>query len=162
MEEPATGSGKFAKGQRVVQVPFTYTQGQGTWQQYLAVPESNLLPVPDSISDADAAQLWVRSIDLSWQYSLFRLAAQQLEPKRLLMRCIVAVQLADARSTQCVSIVKTPNCIYAHYERQRIIVRGHRSDCPEEVIPHSSCNACCLIRRHDLHTLHQHLQPLYN
>lgn len=53
------GSTKFKKGQRVVQVPFSSTPGQGTWQQYLAVPEKNLLAIPDSVGDEDAAQLWV-------------------------------------------------------------------------------------------------------
>ncbi len=31
----------------------------GTWQQYLRVPESALLPVPDNVSDEAAAQFFV-------------------------------------------------------------------------------------------------------
>ena len=61
IERPAasSGSSKFQKGQRVVGFPFESRPGQGTWQQYVAVPESQLLAVPDSLSDEAASQFYV-------------------------------------------------------------------------------------------------------
>lgn len=51
---------KFSEGQRVVGAPFpTVEGGIGTWQQYLVVPESCLVAVPDSVSDETAAQYYV-------------------------------------------------------------------------------------------------------
>ena len=54
IERPAASHSKFSKGQRVVGIPLL-----STWQQYVAVPELQLLAVPDSLSDAVAAQFWV-------------------------------------------------------------------------------------------------------
>ncbi|KAK9795841.1 hypothetical protein WJX73_000478 [Symbiochloris irregularis] len=59
VEEPAAGSSKFKQGQRVLPGPFALKRGSGSWQQFVALPEEDLLPVPDSVSDAAAAQLWV-------------------------------------------------------------------------------------------------------
>jgi len=54
---------KFQIGQRVVGAPFTTVEhGNGTWQQYMVVPESCLLGVPDSVSDDAAAQFWVNPV----------------------------------------------------------------------------------------------------
>ena len=57
------GAAKFSVGQRVVGAPFTPVEhGCGTWQQYMAVPESCLLAVPDAVSDDAAAQFWVNPV----------------------------------------------------------------------------------------------------
>ncbi|KAK9840389.1 hypothetical protein WJX74_009098 [Apatococcus lobatus] len=59
VEQPAAGSEKFEKGQRVVGLSFA---GPGAWQQYVAVPESQLIAVPASVSDEAAAQFYVNPI----------------------------------------------------------------------------------------------------
>ena len=45
MEESGPGtSGSYKKGDRVVAVPWpSRSKGQGTWQQYVAVPEKDLV-----------------------------------------------------------------------------------------------------------------------
>lgn len=64
IEQPAAGSSKFSKGQRVVGYGFPGAySGQGTWQQYSAVPEKSLLAVPDSVPDHVAAQFYVSPYD---------------------------------------------------------------------------------------------------
>ncbi|KAK9841202.1 hypothetical protein WJX74_001835 [Apatococcus lobatus] len=63
IEQPAASSTKFSKGQRVVGCSFgSAHSGQGTWQQFLAVPEANLLPVPDSVPNHFAAQFYVNPV----------------------------------------------------------------------------------------------------
>lgn len=63
VEQPAAGSSKFARGQRVVGYSFDGAfSGQGTWQQFVAVPEDSLLAVPDSVPDHVAAQFYVGSL----------------------------------------------------------------------------------------------------
>ena len=59
IEQPAAGSKRFAKGQRVVGLSFG---GPGAWQQYVAAPESQLVAVPASVSDEVAAQFYVSSL----------------------------------------------------------------------------------------------------
>lgn len=60
VEQPASGSSTFARGQRVVGYSFDGAfSGQGTWQQFLAVPEDSLLAVPDTVPDHVAAQFYV-------------------------------------------------------------------------------------------------------
>ena len=55
--ENGPGASKFAVGQRVVGTPFdTVVDGSGTWQQYMAVSEACLAPVPDAVTDDAAAQ----------------------------------------------------------------------------------------------------------
>ncbi|KAK9845268.1 hypothetical protein WJX81_001668 [Elliptochloris bilobata] len=51
---------KFAEGMRVVAVPWpTGTANGGTWQQYVSVPEANLVAVPDAVPDEAAAQFFL-------------------------------------------------------------------------------------------------------
>jgi D-arabinose 1-dehydrogenase-like Zn-dependent alcohol dehydrogenase len=53
---------KFGAGQRVVCVPsqaWSALDGSGTWQQAMLVPQDNLYPVPEDVSDQDAAQFAV-------------------------------------------------------------------------------------------------------
>ena len=38
-----SGASKFNEGQRVIAVPWPQFQGEGTWQQYVAVKEENLV-----------------------------------------------------------------------------------------------------------------------
>ena len=41
---------KLKEGQRVVAVPWPSTEGEGTWQQYVAVPLENLVSWPAYLS----------------------------------------------------------------------------------------------------------------
>ena len=43
---------------------FNTKEGQGSWQQYVAVPASSVIPVPDSVSDEAAAQLLVNPVSV--------------------------------------------------------------------------------------------------
>ena len=50
-------------GQRVV--PFSERPdqtGQGFWQEYIVVPETHVMPIPDTISNEAAAQLIVNPL----------------------------------------------------------------------------------------------------
>ncbi|PRW59002.1 NAD(P)-binding [Chlorella sorokiniana] len=63
VEKNGPGANKFKEGQRVTAAPFpSVVKGQGTWQQYLSVPEAALLPVPDNVSDEAAAQFFVNPV----------------------------------------------------------------------------------------------------
>ncbi|KAK9830034.1 hypothetical protein WJX72_009314 [[Myrmecia] bisecta] len=53
------GASRFKVGQRVVAAPWPMFEGQGTWQQYVAVPERHLVAVPDNVPDEHAAQFWI-------------------------------------------------------------------------------------------------------
>jgi NADPH:quinone reductase-like Zn-dependent oxidoreductase len=59
VEETGPSAKKFKAGDRVVAAGWGAVEGKGTWQQYRAVPESVLVPVPDSIPDEVAAQFIV-------------------------------------------------------------------------------------------------------
>ncbi|KAK9829079.1 hypothetical protein WJX72_003772 [[Myrmecia] bisecta] len=59
VERNGPGASKFKEGQRVVAAPWPTFQGEGTWQQYVAVPEQHLVAVPDSLSDQAAAQAFI-------------------------------------------------------------------------------------------------------
>ncbi len=43
MIENGAGASKYAVGQRVVGTPWPVEQGNGTWQQFLVVPEDSLV-----------------------------------------------------------------------------------------------------------------------
>ncbi|BDA41741.1 Enoyl-[acyl-carrier-protein] reductase, mitochondrialial [Coccomyxa sp. Obi] len=53
---------KLKEGQRVVGVPWPSAEGEGTWQQFVAAPLENLIPVKDGISNEDAAQYLVNPV----------------------------------------------------------------------------------------------------
>ncbi|XVS62151.1 zinc-dependent alcohol dehydrogenase family protein [Actinosynnema sp. CA-299493] len=55
VEETTTGGG-LAVGQRVA------LSSQGTWQEYVAVPETDVVPVPDRLADPVACQLTVNPL----------------------------------------------------------------------------------------------------
>ncbi|KAK9916376.1 hypothetical protein WJX75_001994 [Coccomyxa subellipsoidea] len=56
-------SGDYKKGERVVAVPWpSWATGQGTWQQYVAVPEKDLIKVPDAIDSKAASQFLVNPV----------------------------------------------------------------------------------------------------
>ena len=63
MEENGPGASKFPKGTRVVAVPWGTFHGEGTWQQYVVVPEAALIAVPDSVPDEAAWQFVVNPGD---------------------------------------------------------------------------------------------------
>ena len=53
--EDSNGTG-VAEGTRCI-VFFNTREGEGSWQQYVAVPATNVIPVPDSVPDEAAAQV---------------------------------------------------------------------------------------------------------
>ena len=53
--EDGNGTG-VENGTRCI-VFFNTKEGQGSWQQYVAVPATNIIPVPDSVPDEAAAQV---------------------------------------------------------------------------------------------------------
>ncbi|KAK9829316.1 hypothetical protein WJX72_005163 [[Myrmecia] bisecta] len=59
VERNGPGASKFKEGQRVVAAPWPTFQGEGTWQQYVAMAEKHLVAVPESLSDQAAAQAFV-------------------------------------------------------------------------------------------------------
>ncbi|CAL8467495.1 g7033 [Coccomyxa elongata] len=64
VEENGPGtSGNYKTGDRVVAVPWPSREtGMGTWQQYVAVPEKNLVRVPDPIDSKPASQFLVNPV----------------------------------------------------------------------------------------------------
>ena len=62
VEANGEGASKFSKGQRVVSPGWGARHGQGTWQQYVVVPEDKLIAVADSVSDTSAAQFFVNPV----------------------------------------------------------------------------------------------------
>jgi NADPH:quinone reductase-like Zn-dependent oxidoreductase len=62
VEDKGKDASKFEIGQRVVGVPWPAEVGEGTWQQYVAVDESNLLAVKDNVSDEAAAQYLINPV----------------------------------------------------------------------------------------------------
>jgi NADPH:quinone reductase-like Zn-dependent oxidoreductase len=56
--EDANSSDKVKNGQRVVAFVDAIS-GQGSWQEYVCIPDTSVLPIPDSVSDASAAQFVV-------------------------------------------------------------------------------------------------------
>lgn len=53
-------SATFRKGQRVVGKPWA----PGTWQTYFVMPDENLEPVPDDVTDVQAASFWVNPMSV--------------------------------------------------------------------------------------------------
>ncbi|KAL4427108.1 hypothetical protein ABPG77_001112, partial [Micractinium sp. CCAP 211/92] len=62
VEQNGPGASRFKPGQRVVATPFDTLTGQGTWQQYVVVPEEKLMAVPESLSDETASQFLVNPV----------------------------------------------------------------------------------------------------
>lgn len=62
VENNGPGASRFKPGQRVTATPFDTAKGQGTWQQYVVLPEEKLMAVPDSLSDETAAQFFVNPV----------------------------------------------------------------------------------------------------
>eukprot|EP00842_Homolaphlyctis_polyrhiza_P001466 jgi/Hompol1/231/HPOL_004137-RA len=58
-----TGAGVTAvkAGQRVIPLP-NFADGHGTWQEYLVLSQHSVIPVPDNVPDASAAQLIVNPL----------------------------------------------------------------------------------------------------
>jgi NADPH:quinone reductase-like Zn-dependent oxidoreductase len=52
------GVTRFSVGQRVA-VATPYKLGNGTWAEYAAFAETDLIAVPNTVSDEDAAQFFV-------------------------------------------------------------------------------------------------------
>lgn len=48
-------------GQRVVPLIWSrfYSEGYGLWRDYIEVPEIDVVPIPDDIPDAEAAQFFL-------------------------------------------------------------------------------------------------------
>ncbi|PNH10840.1 putative trans-2-enoyl-CoA reductase 1, mitochondrial [Tetrabaena socialis] len=56
-------SGRLKEGQRVVAAEWQGTAvGNGTWQQYVSVPEEDLVPVPDDLPDEAACQALINPV----------------------------------------------------------------------------------------------------
>lgn len=63
VEKLGAGCTKVSVGQRVTASQWSdKTEGRGTWQTYLTVPERQLVPVPDAVSDEAAAQFLVNPV----------------------------------------------------------------------------------------------------
>ena len=63
VEESGPGASKFVPGDRVTAAPFpSVPGGSGTWQQFVVAKESDLIPVPEGVSDEAAAQFWVNPV----------------------------------------------------------------------------------------------------
>lgn len=58
----AGASGRLAAGQRVVATTWPTAVGNGTWQQFVAVAEEDLVAVPEGVSDEAAAQALVNPV----------------------------------------------------------------------------------------------------
>lgn len=57
-------TGRIAAGQRVASLGWRTPEGNGTWQQYVTVPEDTLVPVPDGVSDEAAAVAFVNPVTI--------------------------------------------------------------------------------------------------
>lgn len=62
VESNGAGATRFKPGQRVVAAPWPTVPGIRTWQQYIVVAESDLIAVPDSVSDDAAVQFFVNPV----------------------------------------------------------------------------------------------------
>eukprot|EP00271_Cylindrocystis_brebissonii_P021981 TRINITY_DN8201_c0_g1_i1.p1 TRINITY_DN8201_c0_g1~~TRINITY_DN8201_c0_g1_i1.p1 ORF type:complete len:409 (-),score=40.21 TRINITY_DN8201_c0_g1_i1:537-1763(-) len=63
VDRVGAGVDKFQVGQRVVPLMASYARsGEGSWQEYVKVAETDLVRVPEGVSDESAAQLVVNPI----------------------------------------------------------------------------------------------------
>jgi len=91
-------------GQRVIPLGV-----QGTWQDYLLAPSAQLIPVPDGISDATAAQFVVNPLT-AWIMTVEELA---LEPGEWLLQTAagstlgrIVLQIAALRGFKTINVVR--------------------------------------------------------
>jgi NADPH:quinone reductase-like Zn-dependent oxidoreductase len=91
-------------GQRVIPLGV-----QGTWQDYLLAPSAQLIPVPDGISDATAAQFVVNPLT-AWIMTVEELA---LEPGEWLLQTAagstlgrILLQIAALRGFKTINVVR--------------------------------------------------------
>ena len=98
------GVGHLQPGQRVIPLGVA-----GTWQEYLLAPASQLLPVPDGVSDQTAAQFVVNPLT-AWIMTVEELA---LEPGEWLLQTAagstlgrVVLQIAKMRGFKTVNVVR--------------------------------------------------------
>lgn len=105
-EVEAVGEGvrNFSPGQRVIPLGVA-----GTWQEYLLVPGTQLIPVPDSISNQTAAQFIVNPLT-AWIMTVEELA---LEPGEWLLQTAagstlgrVVLQIARHRGFKTINVVR--------------------------------------------------------
>lgn len=59
-----SGATKFKEGQRVAIAGLPLEEGNGSWAEYAAYKESDLVAVPDSVSDEAASQFWVNPVTI--------------------------------------------------------------------------------------------------
>ncbi|KAJ3054974.1 hypothetical protein HK097_000199 [Rhizophlyctis rosea] len=64
VESVGGGATRFKPGQRVVPLLLAQAQntGNGSWQEYLAVKEADVVAIPDNVSDENAAQLVINPL----------------------------------------------------------------------------------------------------
>jgi NADPH:quinone reductase-like Zn-dependent oxidoreductase len=86
----------FQPGQRVVGFPWSTKVGDGSWQQYVVVPEASLIAVPDDVSDEAAAQYAVNPITA---YGLVDVRASYWAPAVALMRVACLRRTARCSAT---------------------------------------------------------------
>lgn len=105
-EVAATGEGvrHFSPGQRVIPLGIA-----GTWQEYLVAEASQLIPVPDTISDQTAAQFIVNPLT-AWIMTVEELA---LKPGEWLLQTAagstlgrVVLQIARHRGFRTINVVR--------------------------------------------------------
>jgi NADPH:quinone reductase len=105
-EVAAVGDGvsHFRPGQRVIPLGVP-----GTWQEYLLAPESQLIPVPDSVSDQTAAQFVVNPLT-AWIMTVEELS---LRPGEWLLQTAagstlgrVVLQIAALRGFKTINVVR--------------------------------------------------------
>jgi NADPH:quinone reductase-like Zn-dependent oxidoreductase len=105
-EVAAVGEGvkNFRPGQRVIPLGVP-----GTWQEYLPVPEAQLLPVPDAVGDRTAAQFVVNPLT-AWVMTAEELA---LRPGEWLLQTAagstlgrVVLQIAALRGFKTINVVR--------------------------------------------------------
>ncbi|KAL3148871.1 hypothetical protein ABBQ32_001743 [Trebouxia sp. C0010 RCD-2024] len=104
---PKTGD-RVKEGQRVVAVPWPTAEGEGTYQQYVATPEKNLVVVPDNVDDDMAAQFLINPVTA---YGFLEVI-QVPEGKYLLQQAANSVLgkelicMAQKRGTKTINLVR--------------------------------------------------------
>ena len=101
-------AGKFPPGRRVVAVPWGTRRGNGSWAQYVAVPEAALVAVPDQLADDAACQFMVNPLTVYAFLDLLKVPEGEWllsnAANSVLGRMLIA--LAGARGVRTVNLVR--------------------------------------------------------
>ncbi|KAF6263151.1 hypothetical protein COO60DRAFT_1293128 [Scenedesmus sp. NREL 46B-D3] len=104
----------FSKGQRVTSLGWlTTSQGSGSWQQYITLPQEKLVALPDEVSDEAGAQFYINPVTV---VGLLEVAAVQ-PGQHLLITAAgstlgrMLIKAARAEGIKTIGVVRRPEAV---------------------------------------------------